>query len=56
MILGKNNEAIASGPSFSEIPCPPLKRFASGADPGGAIGVIAPLKTYERNFIHHDFV
>jgi len=22
-ILGKDNEAVASGPSFSKIPCPP---------------------------------
>jgi len=22
-ILGKDNEAVSSGPSFSEIPCPP---------------------------------
>jgi len=27
-----------------------------GADPGGAIGAIASPKTYESNFIHHDFV
>ena len=26
------------------------------ADPGGAISAIAPLETYESNFIHHDFV
>jgi len=24
-ILGKDNEAVASGPSFSEILCPPLR-------------------------------
>jgi len=24
-ILGKDNKAVASGPSFSEIPCPPLR-------------------------------
>jgi len=23
---------------------------------GGAIGEIAPLKSYESNFVHHDFV
>jgi len=28
----------------------------SGADPGGAIGAIAPPKTYESNFFHYDFV
>jgi len=27
-----------------------------GTDPVGVIGAIAPLKTYESNFIHHDFV
>jgi len=28
-----------------------------GADPeGGAIGEIAPRKTYESNFMHHNFV
>jgi len=28
----------------------------SEADPGGAIGAIAPPKTYESNIFHHDFV
>jgi len=29
----------------------------AGADPGGgAIGAIAPRKTYKSNFVHHDFV
>jgi len=27
-----------------------------GVDPGGAIGAIAPPKTYESNFFLHDFV
>ena len=30
--------------------------FEAGADPGGSIEAIAPLKTYESNFIHQDFV
>jgi len=30
--------------------------LGAGADPGGAIGVIFPPKTYECNFIHHDFL
>ena len=33
----------------------PYIRYEGGC-PGGAIMVIAPTKTYDSNFIHHDFI
>jgi len=36
--------------------CSTAVRLKTGADPGRrAIGAIASPKTYESNFIHHDF-
>jgi len=31
------------------------KHTSAVADPGGEIGAIAPPKTYESNFVRHDF-
>jgi len=33
-----------------------VSQSQTGADPGGAIGAVSPLKTYKSNFFHNDFL